>query len=142
MSDGRPMLIQRSKNPKKGDANNLCRCEDLRVCVELAASFGKQAPVKPQGKVERINHSFADHKSHPIVDDHPIGYPQLAAFIKSDNNFLIARKYGVLRARVLLYHQRISLPWIVMIIFIGHSHSIPDDTMSKMLMIPSTLVRC
>lgn len=102
MSDGRPMLIQRSKNPKKDDAHNLCRCEDMRVCVELAASFGKQVLVKLQGKVERINHSFADHKSHPIVDDHPIGYPQLVAFIKSDNNFLIARKYVFLRARVLL----------------------------------------
>ena len=87
------------------DANNLCRCEDLRVCVELVASFGKQALVKPQGQVERINHSFANRKSHPIVDDHPIGYPQLAAFTKSDKNFLIARKYGFLRARVLLYRQ-------------------------------------
>ena len=39
------------------------------------------------------------------VDDHPKGYPQLAAFINSDDNFLIARKYGFLRSRVLLYRQ-------------------------------------
>lgn len=39
------------------------------------------------------------------VDDHPEGYPQLAAFISSDENFLIARKYGFLRSRVLLYRQ-------------------------------------
>ena len=41
----------------------------------------------------------------PIVDDHPRGYPQLAAFVNSDENFLIARKYGFLRSRVLLYRQ-------------------------------------
>ena len=40
-----------------------------------------------------------------IVDDHPQGYPQFAAFINSDENFLIARKYGYLRSRVLLYRQ-------------------------------------
>lgn len=40
-----------------------------------------------------------------IVDDHPKGYPQLAAFVNSDENFLIARKYGFLRSRVLLYRQ-------------------------------------
>ena len=40
-----------------------------------------------------------------LVDDHPQGYPQLAAFLNSDENFLIARKYGYLRSRVLLYRQ-------------------------------------
>lgn len=40
-----------------------------------------------------------------LVDDHPKGYPQLAAFVNSDDNFLIARKYGFLRSRVLLYRQ-------------------------------------
>lgn len=40
-----------------------------------------------------------------IVDDHPRGYPQLAAFVNSDDNFMIARKYGFLRSRVLLYRQ-------------------------------------
>lgn len=39
------------------------------------------------------------------IDDHPKGYPQLAAFVNSDENFLIARKYGFLRSRVLLYRQ-------------------------------------
>lgn len=39
------------------------------------------------------------------IDDHPQGYPQLAAFVNSDENFLIARKYGFLRSRVLLYRQ-------------------------------------
>lgn len=40
-----------------------------------------------------------------LVDDHPQGYPQLAAFVNSDENFLVARKYGFLRSRVLLYRQ-------------------------------------
>ena len=39
------------------------------------------------------------------VDELPPGYPQLAAFMNSDDNFLIARKFGYLRARVLLYRQ-------------------------------------
>ncbi len=39
------------------------------------------------------------------VDDRPEGYPQLAAFINSDENFLITRKYGFLRSRLLLYRQ-------------------------------------
>ena len=42
---------------------------------------------------------------HYLVDDHPRGYPQLAAFVNTDENFLIARKYGFLRSRVLLYRQ-------------------------------------
>ena len=40
-----------------------------------------------------------------LVEDHPEGYPQLAAFINSDENFMICRKYGFLRSRVLLYRQ-------------------------------------
>ena len=40
-----------------------------------------------------------------VVEDHPEGYPQLTAFINSDDNFLIARKYGYLRSRLLLYRQ-------------------------------------
>lgn len=39
------------------------------------------------------------------VDAHPRGYPQLAAFVNSDENFLITRKYGYLRSRLLLYRQ-------------------------------------
>ena len=59
--------------------------------------------------------SFSEVRSEPlttrpnsnylIVDDHPEGYPQLAAFVTADDNFLIARKYGFLRNRVLLYRQ-------------------------------------
>ena len=40
-----------------------------------------------------------------LVDDHPRGYPKLAAFMSSDENFLVCRKYSFLRSRVLLYRQ-------------------------------------
>ncbi|KAF2107044.1 hypothetical protein BDV96DRAFT_506785, partial [Lophiotrema nucula] len=39
------------------------------------------------------------------VDDHPEGYPRLAALLNADENFLICRKYGFLHNRVLLYRQ-------------------------------------
>lgn len=39
------------------------------------------------------------------IDDHPNGYPRLAALLNSDEDFLICRKYGVLHNRVLLYRQ-------------------------------------
>lgn len=34
-----------------------------------------------------------------------MGYPRLAAFINSADNFMITRKFGFLRSRVLLYRQ-------------------------------------
>jgi len=34
-----------------------------------------------------------------------MGYPRLAAFLNSDENFLLCRKYGFLHNRVLLYRQ-------------------------------------
>ena len=39
------------------------------------------------------------------IDDHPEGYPQLAAFIDSDDCFLMCRRFGWLNSRVLLYRQ-------------------------------------
>ncbi|MCJ1365072.1 hypothetical protein MMC16_004192 [Acarospora aff. strigata] len=39
------------------------------------------------------------------IDDHPKGYPQLAAFVNSDPNFLMCRRFGFLHSRVLLYRQ-------------------------------------
>ena len=40
-----------------------------------------------------------------VVDDHPRGYPQLAAFASSDDNFLMCRRFGYLHSRVLLHRQ-------------------------------------
>lgn len=39
------------------------------------------------------------------VDDHPLGYPRMAAFINSDPSFLMCRRFGFLHSRVLLYRQ-------------------------------------
>ncbi|KAL0263432.1 hypothetical protein SLS55_002412 [Diplodia seriata] len=39
------------------------------------------------------------------IDYHPAGYPKLAAFINSDENFLMCRRYGLLHTRVMLYRQ-------------------------------------
>lgn len=39
------------------------------------------------------------------IDDHPMGYPRLASLMSSDENFLVARRYGLLHVRVMLYRQ-------------------------------------
>jgi len=39
------------------------------------------------------------------IDDEPAGYPQLAAFLDSDPNFMMCRRFGVLHMRLLLYRQ-------------------------------------
>ena len=40
-----------------------------------------------------------------IVEDFPVGYPKVAAFQDSDENFMIYRRFGFLFSRVLLYKQ-------------------------------------
>ena len=35
----------------------------------------------------------------------PAGYPRLAAFLDSDENFMLYRRFGFLQARALLYKQ-------------------------------------
>ena len=39
------------------------------------------------------------------IDNHPEGYPQLAALLNADENFLMCRRFGFLQQRVLLYRQ-------------------------------------
>ncbi|KAK0513549.1 hypothetical protein JMJ35_003913 [Cladonia borealis] len=39
------------------------------------------------------------------IEDHPRGYSQFAAFMNTDENFLMCRSYGFLHNRVLLYRQ-------------------------------------
>jgi hypothetical protein len=40
-----------------------------------------------------------------VVQDCPKGYPLLAAFLDSDDNFMIYRRFGYLQARLLLEKQ-------------------------------------
>lgn len=39
------------------------------------------------------------------VGEHPPGWPRLSAAIDSDPNFMIYRRFGYLRTRLLTYHQ-------------------------------------
>ncbi|KAL8658508.1 MAG: hypothetical protein Q9226_000961 [Calogaya cf. arnoldii] len=39
------------------------------------------------------------------IDDHPKGYPKLAAFMNSSDNFLMCRRFAFLHSRVLLHRQ-------------------------------------
>src|SRR5271156_4507892 len=41
----------------------------------------------------------------PVVQECPEGYPQFAAFLDSDDNFMVYRRYGYLHARLLLQKQ-------------------------------------
>lgn len=50
-------------------------------------------------------HSKSYSTDKAVVEDHPKGYPQLAAFANSDDNFLMCRRFGFLHNRVLLYRQ-------------------------------------
>jgi hypothetical protein len=48
----------------------------------------------------------ADFKlSYQLVLSCPEGYPRLAAFLDSDENFMLYRRFGFLHARLLLYKQ-------------------------------------
>lgn len=40
------------------------------------------------------------------VDDYPKGYPRLAAFLQSDPNFEIYRRFRMLRHRIILHRQQ------------------------------------
>jgi hypothetical protein len=54
------------------------------------------------------NHCFASGDLALIlsqVEECPKGYPQLAAFLDSDENFMLYRRFGFLQARLLLYKQ-------------------------------------
>ena len=39
------------------------------------------------------------------VEDHPVGYPRLAAYSDSDECFMILRRFGYLHQRLLLHRQ-------------------------------------
>jgi hypothetical protein len=41
----------------------------------------------------------------PTVEECPKGYPRLAAFLDSDENFMLYRRFGFLQSRILLHLQ-------------------------------------
>ena len=55
---------------------------------------------------KRASTSFTANRPHAlIVDDYRRGYPKFAAYINSDPDFRIYRRFGTLRNRVILYKQ-------------------------------------
>lgn len=67
--------------------------------VSIAPVLSKIPGVRKRSEKE------ADNDDPNRIDAHPMGYPRLAAFLNSDENFLLCRKYGFLHNRVLLYRQ-------------------------------------
>jgi len=49
--------------------------------------------------------SWANWLTLHTVEGCPEGYPRLAAFLDSDENFMLYRRFGFLQARILLYKQ-------------------------------------
>lgn len=58
--------------------------------------------VKIQDSSAQSNLDFA---YLPLVEQCPRGFPRLAAFLDTDENFMLYRRFGFLQARTLLYKQ-------------------------------------
>ncbi|KAH6706537.1 hypothetical protein BKA61DRAFT_616627 [Leptodontidium sp. MPI-SDFR-AT-0119] len=55
---------------------------------------------------KRLQLLYSDIKSgRPAIEDYPEGWPQLAAFLHSEDNFAIFRRFGVLHCRLLVQLQ-------------------------------------
>ena len=70
--------------------------------MEKGRWSGKARPAQYRSFIQSI---MTPQSYKYAVDDHPEGYPQLAAFLNSDENFLLCRRFGFLHSRVLLYRQ-------------------------------------
>ncbi|KAI4208625.1 MAG: hypothetical protein LQ348_000102 [Seirophora lacunosa] len=61
------------------------------------------------GRIPHIPRPWRKHdgreKHISSIDDHPRGYPKLAAFMNSSDNFLMCRRFAFLHSRVLLHRQ-------------------------------------
>lgn len=77
----------------------------IHVLSGIGASFPSSSDSCSQRDHPRGPKIVPKVSNNDIVDDHPKGYPQLAAFVNSNQNLLITRKFGYLRSRVLLYRQ-------------------------------------
>jgi hypothetical protein len=54
---------------------------------------------------KRSLHTQLLSKINQIVESCPEGYPQIAAFLDSDENFMLYRRFGYLQSRILLHKQ-------------------------------------
>ena len=69
------------------------------------------------------------------INQHPQGYPQLAALLNSDEVFLMCRRFGFLQYRILLYWQDELRELEDQLINLGNEDKKTDPTalMSRML---------
>ncbi|KAF4630953.1 hypothetical protein G7Y89_g7180 [Cudoniella acicularis] len=65
-------------------------------------TFSVPSPTSTDMTITKL--SKPDTELEP-VEECPAGYPRLAAFLDSDENFMLYRRFGFLQARALLYKQ-------------------------------------
>ncbi|KAI9740264.1 MAG: hypothetical protein M1834_004842 [Cirrosporium novae-zelandiae] len=70
--------------------------------IPITAAYVSSSIIRRLRPIENPNENGLDIQR---IDSHPLGYPRLAAFINSDDNFMMCRRFGFLHTRVLLYRQ-------------------------------------
>lgn len=84
-------------NDEKRDVESLKRRgTDSSIFGRVARAF---TGLSSRSEPEPIEYKPED------IDYYPEGYPKLGAFLSSDENFLMCRRYGLLHTRVMLYRQ-------------------------------------
>ncbi|KAL9036259.1 MAG: hypothetical protein Q9180_004403 [Flavoplaca navasiana] len=74
--------------------------EKLKQCLPTSLLTAKIPNIPTHWRKNVVWESFI-----ASLDDHPRGYPKLAAFISSSDNFLMCRRFAFLHSRVLLHRQ-------------------------------------
>ncbi|EKG18467.1 hypothetical protein MPH_04269 [Macrophomina phaseolina MS6] len=87
-------LTEASRTARRDDAGSTQR---TGLLPKVAAALGL-------GPEPELDGRFKDLKVKRLVD-YPDGYPQYAAFLNTDANFRIYRRFGTLRNRVMLHRQ-------------------------------------
>ncbi|CAG8977493.1 hypothetical protein HYALB_00009325 [Hymenoscyphus albidus] len=95
---------------EKGEAGNIDVLMPTQSRSAVPKNTGTTAEPPPSSAVEiesvrgcsRVTEAFT-HRC--VVDSCPEGYPRLAAFLDSDENFMLYRRFGFLQTRLLLNKQ-------------------------------------
>ncbi|KAL8790444.1 MAG: hypothetical protein Q9213_000596 [Squamulea squamosa] len=90
----------RSPTVADGDVSKETFNQKLKGCLPTSLVTGRLPHIpKPWRKEDGREKLIAS------IDDHPKGYPKLAAFMNSSDNFLMCRRFAFLHSRVLLHRQ-------------------------------------
>jgi hypothetical protein len=90
---------------KAGTSNNRSICRYLGTIVPCL-NRGRQAEHDYTVRSRTINDPLSIMSLlKPIVKTFPRGYPNFAAFLDSDESFMLYRRYGYLQSRILLEKQ-------------------------------------